>query len=395
VKSNFNGAPTHANAVRYTACSGAEVFAAGSLQFSWGLDAFRDPWYVSADVPASSVLEQGMSRALADLTVSHVPSSGPPDICVPAPAFTDPAPWAAVGQALTIRSTSTDPYGEIAGESWRLTGDGGSEVATGPSVSRTFHRPGTAHVALRVTDSSGAAATVIRTVRICACPAPPQSGGWPAGTEIGGRCSLEAFGSLRRIGGHYWFVPAAGVRRFSVTTERLASAPGVIGFTHPSRRTADKPIRLPAAAPRTAVRVDIATRIAGRVLRELFLIPARLRSPSSPPPRSLTAVTCDGTAAQVLTPTFGGPGSLPLRVAVTGTGRLTVRVSGPRGRAIVRHITVTGGRSVVMVWPSSDLPGGIYTVRVAPRRSWLPQPFTLAAVRVVPDRRPGRGFSPR
>jgi hypothetical protein len=389
VKSNFNGDPTRADAARYTACSGAEVFAAGSLQFSWGLDSFRDPAYMDAPAPKSAGLQAAMTRALADLTISHVPRPGPPDICVPTPAFdlTAPSPWAAVGQALTLRSTSTDAYGEIGGEYWMLVGDGGAEAVTGPSLTRTFSRPGTARVALRVTDSSGAAATVLKTIRICACPAPPAAGEWPAGTQGGGRCGLTPFGSVRQIGNRYWFEPGAGVRRFSLTSERLTSSTGAITSAGVARRTADAVAEIPGAAPQTPLRVDIAARIDGRTLDQQFVLPARLRSRGVPRLRPVAAVTCNGTAGQVLTPAFGGPLSLPLEVAVTGGGRLTVTLSGPRVRPSVRHVRVTSGRTVIVSWPSARLPGGTYTVAVGAPRAWLPQPITLGAVRVVPARR--------
>jgi N,N-dimethylformamidase beta subunit-like, C-terminal/PKD domain len=384
VQSNFDGAPTRADAARYTACSGAEVFAAGSLQFSWGLDSFRDPAYASAPAPESPALEEAMTRALADLTVSHVPRPGPPDICVPAAAFSAPSSTPGVGEAVTLASTSTDAYGQIGGQDWTLAGDGGAETVAGPALTRTFDRPGTAEVSLRVTDTSGAGATATGTIRICACPALPPSGPWPAGTELGGRCALTAFGSLHRVGTRYWFAPAPGVRRFSVATQRLVSAAGAVGAGRATRRTADAPAELPAPVRGTPLEVETTARIAGRTLLQQFLIPAQPRSGSAPRPRALTAVTCDGSSGQVLTPAFGGPRSGPLRVAVTGDGPLTVRLTGPGIRGALRRVRVSAGRTVMLSWPSTRLRGGTYSVAVSAPRSWLPQPFTLAAVRAVP-----------
>ena len=117
-----------ADAVRYTACSGAEVFSAGSLQFSWGLDSWRDPaysqpWFPTLP-PASPALQLAMTRALTDLTRSHVPVPGPPDTCVPTSTFTVSAPQASVRQSIVFSSTAKDRYGQIAGQSWDLTGSG-------------------------------------------------------------------------------------------------------------------------------------------------------------------------------------------------------------------------------------------------------------------------------
>lgn len=53
-----------ADAVRYTAPSGATVFAAGSLQFSWGLDAWR---YDSPSGASDPRLERFTMRMLADM----------------------------------------------------------------------------------------------------------------------------------------------------------------------------------------------------------------------------------------------------------------------------------------------------------------------------------------
>ncbi len=69
---NPGGPPARADSVRYRACSGAEVFSAGSLQFSWGLDSWRDPRYSAPGFPplppASPGLQQAMTQALGDLT---------------------------------------------------------------------------------------------------------------------------------------------------------------------------------------------------------------------------------------------------------------------------------------------------------------------------------------
>jgi hypothetical protein len=67
--------PFAADATRYRACSGSEVFDAGSLMFSWGLDSFRDPFYSPPDWPIPPgpipALQRMMSNAIADMQVAH------------------------------------------------------------------------------------------------------------------------------------------------------------------------------------------------------------------------------------------------------------------------------------------------------------------------------------
>lgn len=382
-QSNFGGAPTQADAARYTACSGAEVFAAGSLQFSWGLDAFRDPQYASAPAPQSPALQEAMTRALADLTVSHVPRPGPPAICVPAAGFRDGAAAPAVGEPITFASTSSDAYGVISAQDWTIGGDGGSATGAGTSFARTFARPGTAELSLRVVDSSGAAATIAQTVRICACPAPPPPGsGWPTGSGRGGPCALMGIGSVKRLGSRYWFEPGRSATRFTVAVDRLTNSAGVIRTAHGWPRTASAAVELPAART-VPIRIVIAAEIGGRTLRQEFLLPAR-RGRLGPRLRALTTVTCDGTSGDVVSAVFGGTHSRPLRVALTGAGWLTVTLSGPGTRPLVRHVKAVFGRQSVLTWPSKRLPAGTYTIEVRAPRSWLPRPFTLSAVRVGP-----------
>lgn len=386
VQGNVGAAPTpaDADAARYTACSGAEVFAAGSLQFSWGLDAFRDPQYANAPVPESPALQEALTRALHDLTVSHVPRPGPPDICVPAARFSDGVGPPAVGEPITFASTSRDAYGVISAQDWTISGDGGSASATGASLERTFARPGTAELSLRVLDASGAAATTAQTVRICDCPAPPPTGGgWPAGSRLGGPCALVRIGSLKLVGSRYWFEPGRSVTQFTITADPLTNSAGAIRTALGRPRLAQTAVELPTAG-RVPVRIVIAADIGGRTLHQDYLLPARRRGGLAPPPRALTTVTCDGTSGNVLDAAFGAASSTPLRVALTGAGRLTVTVSGPGMRPLVRHVNAVFGRQFVLTWPSSGLPVGSYAVRVQAPRSSLPQPFTLGAVRVGP-----------
>jgi hypothetical protein len=70
---NTYGVPSEADAATFTAASGARVFAAGSLQFSWGLDSYGNPGYAN---PELQTFTQNM---LGDLTSKPVPPSPPAD----------------------------------------------------------------------------------------------------------------------------------------------------------------------------------------------------------------------------------------------------------------------------------------------------------------------------
>ena len=64
---HFEGAPQNADAVRYTASSGARVFAAGAQLFSWGLDTWGLGFYGYTN-PPDPRLQQFVRNALDDLT---------------------------------------------------------------------------------------------------------------------------------------------------------------------------------------------------------------------------------------------------------------------------------------------------------------------------------------
>jgi hypothetical protein len=378
------GAPTRADAVRYTACSGAEVFSAGSLQFSWGLDAWRDPSYAAQSLPpeppANAGLEQSMNRALGDLTQSHVPRPGPPHVCVPTAGFSVSAPWAAVGQPVTFSSTATDAYGEIASEEWSFTGSGLTAGVPGTAVTRVFGHPGLVSVGLRVTDASGAVATEVKTVKVCACPAPGQAAAdqWPPGSEDGAACQLVPIGSLRLVGRRYWFQPHASIGRFSIATYRLSARPaGRIARVRIGDASAQGAIPLAYGRPDAPLLVDITSWSAGRLLRQQFLLAGRrLR------PQPLTETLCDGTSARVLSPAFGGRRGSPLRVAVAGRGGLIVTVLTAAGARVYRHLVRPGSRAAVVVIDARRLARGVYRIVVAGRRSRLGLPVVLGAARI-------------
>jgi YD repeat-containing protein len=68
------------------------------------------------------------------------------------------------GSTVTFTSSSSDPDGTIASQSWDLNGDGTFGDATGATAARSFAKAGPYTVRLRVTDDNGDTATVEHTV---------------------------------------------------------------------------------------------------------------------------------------------------------------------------------------------------------------------------------------
>jgi hypothetical protein len=64
---HYDGPPQHADAVRFTASSGARVFASGAQQWSWSLDPFNTGRF-GRTLPPDTRLQQFMRNALDDLT---------------------------------------------------------------------------------------------------------------------------------------------------------------------------------------------------------------------------------------------------------------------------------------------------------------------------------------
>jgi hypothetical protein len=71
---HFEGEPADADAVRYTATSGARVFAGGAQQLSWTLDTFNLTRF-GRTLPADSRMQQFMRNVLTDLGRPAKPTS--------------------------------------------------------------------------------------------------------------------------------------------------------------------------------------------------------------------------------------------------------------------------------------------------------------------------------
>lgn len=370
------------DAVRYTACSGAEVFSSGSLQFSWGLDSWRDPSYSAPLLPpappANAALQAGMTRALQDLTQSHVPRPGPPELCVPSPDFTASAQWAVAGQPITFTSAAVDNYGEIGSQTWSFTEGDQTKTATGDSVTETFARGGLVQVRLLSSDTSGASAADVQTIRVC--PGTSRSEiAWPLEAQTGADCELTPIGVLHWHHHQLRLVPHGGLSNITMRIYRVKAARGRIRLAPvapPLIALADSPFTV--HAPRAPTVIDVTAQAAGLTVRQQFLVPDPGNSRG--PVEQLSGLACDGTSATILTPGFRGRRSEPLRVQLRGAGRLTVVVASIGGRMLYRRDVTSRGRQVTLSFPARAFAPGLYRITVSARRSRLHEPLILNAL---------------
>ena len=262
-----------ADAVRYRACSGSEVFDAGSLFFSWGLDSWRDPEYAPplwAPPPRDSpALQRVMRNLIADMLVVH-------------PRFR-------------------------AVDAVRVVGDGSY---------------------LRIDPGVRSASVSVR--------------GYALGFSPAGRVTVREIGEARH--------------RRSVTWR----------LTVPRRAV--------------AVMVDIGVRTGDVVDSRRFIVTAAdgtLVGPAQP----LSAASCYGPGARVLTAVFGGPAGSRLRVAVDMPRPLTLTVLQRGARVGFARIGRRRRTPAVIKIGAAGIPCGRVTVVIADRG----HTFRLGAIRACPD----------
>ena len=161
-----NGTATH-NLTMYRAASGALVFAAGTVQWAWGLDTNHDTAPDTGPTSPSADMQQAMVNLLADMGAQPatlqsglVAAAASSDTTAPSSSISAPAPGASVssGSTVTISGTASDPDSPVAGV--EVTVDNGAtwHPATGTSSwSYAWHptRAGTATIRSRAVDDSG------------------------------------------------------------------------------------------------------------------------------------------------------------------------------------------------------------------------------------------------
>ncbi|BBH67980.1 hypothetical protein ACTI_46650 [Actinoplanes sp. OR16] len=214
-----NGSATH-NLTLYRAPSGALVFGAGTVQWSWGLDSDHDRGSGAASTP----MRQATVNLLADMGVQPATlqsgltaATASTDTTGPSAAITAPAAGATVpaGAPAVISGTATDTGGGVVGGVEVSTDNGSTwHPATGRASWSYTWRPGNtgaATIRVRATDDSGnvgADATRAVTVgpRTCPCsiwdaltvpvtPADPDG----SGTEVGIRFRSDVAGQVTAI----------------------------------------------------------------------------------------------------------------------------------------------------------------------------------------------------
>lgn len=172
------GETTH-HITMYKAPSGARVFSAGSVQWSWGLDAVHDGWPVEAD----RRMRQATVNLLADLEAQPgsldpllTAASKTTDTTLPTATITAPAAGVQLnnGANVTVTGTAADVGGVVAGV--EVSTDGGTSwhPATGTtSWSYTYVQKGSGPGDVRaraVDDSANIGNATTRAVNVnCPC----------------------------------------------------------------------------------------------------------------------------------------------------------------------------------------------------------------------------------
>ncbi|WP_447976702.1 N,N-dimethylformamidase beta subunit family domain-containing protein [Candidatus Nitrospira bockiana] len=146
----YEGGLHVANTTTYTTGRGNVVFAAGTIQWSWGLDDYHAPTLRSSIV--SETARQVTRNVLARLVGDRPPS----------------ARWRAIGTDRSVTLVfdgrdSFDPDGDVREYRWAF-GDGGTGL--GAVTSHTFAAPGSYRVTLTVHDDLGAAGESAQMVLI-------------------------------------------------------------------------------------------------------------------------------------------------------------------------------------------------------------------------------------
>ncbi|WP_312182150.1 DUF4082 domain-containing protein [Arthrobacter sp.] len=154
---------TEHHLTQYRAPSGALVFSAGSVQWTWGLDREHDGWGAPADLrmqqaQVNLLADMGAQPASLDSTLTATPASG--DATAPTAVVTSIQPGINVanGAPVTVAGTASDTGGQVAGvevstndgETWHA-----AEGTSQWSYTYVQHGMDTQTVRVRAIDDSG------------------------------------------------------------------------------------------------------------------------------------------------------------------------------------------------------------------------------------------------
>lgn len=222
-----NATATH-NLTLYRASSGALVFGAGTVQWSWGLDN-TNAWHESGTDPSGHAPDPNMEQATvnlfadmgaqpATLASGLVPATASTDTTPPTSTITNPAAGASLqdGAKTTITGTATDSGGGVVA-GVEVSTDGGTtwHPATltgpdGPSVGWTYswlaHGSPSTTILSRAVDDSGnlESASDATSVNVaCPCsiwgpnaPTDASDSGDVNSTEVGMQFRSDTFGTV-------------------------------------------------------------------------------------------------------------------------------------------------------------------------------------------------------
>ena len=217
----YGAGPVTHHMMMYRAPSGALVFGAGTVNFSWGLNSNHDNPFTFDNPNPDPNMQQAVVNLFADMGLQPatlqsglVRASASTDKTAPQSIVTSPAPGTSVnaGNTITVMGTATDTGGMVAGV--EVSGDGG--VTWHPANGRgnwtyalTPTVVGTPTVMSRAVDDSGNLETPTSSVmlnvapQVCPCtifmpsstPANVDSGD-PNAIEVGVKFRADADGSI-------------------------------------------------------------------------------------------------------------------------------------------------------------------------------------------------------
>ena len=218
------GQPGTINAVKYTASSGAEVFASGTMQWAEGLSDQADPRIEQATYNVLS--EMGTQPETPEgITLDPGGSNRAPNASFTA----TPNPTKTNTQVTFDGSGSTDQDGSVVKYEWDLDGDGSFETNSGsnPKVTHSYASEGEVDVRLRVTDNGGATDLGVETVTVINNQPPTAAlTATPSTPKAGEPVSFSAAGSKDSdgtIAKYEWDLDGNGTYETSTGTTPSAS----------------------------------------------------------------------------------------------------------------------------------------------------------------------------